>query len=226
LGRQAYKESELAAKGWRPQTDADYTGAERRVEDLSRIEIMNSDYPTESDFAKAIETAAGTAIQELFEQYPDHHFYYLSLITSGEIHPPVLAAWSQEALEDAVKDEADQEDARWGLKWSYADSPFFCFGEEHFVEVKRLFDLRPAPHLQNEEAYAGSSREAESNLRLASMESAIASLDRRGMFGTGKERAKIVVNVEVMPPDATNTERAKRLNPPEAIRTWLEEAAE
>jgi len=35
-----------------------------------------------------------------------------------------------------------------------------------------------------------------------------------------------VVNVEVMPPDATNVERAIRLNPPAALADWLSEAAE
>tara|TARA_R100000988_G_scaffold7577_1_gene4444 strand:- start:373 stop:525 length:153 start_codon:yes stop_codon:yes gene_type:complete len=31
---------------------------------------------------------------------------------------------------------------------------------------------------------------------------------------------------EVMPPDPTNTERARRLNPPAALTRWLEEVAE
>ena len=51
-------------------------------------------------------------------------------------------------------------------------------------------------------------------------------LDRAGVFGTGPKRAGIVVNVECMPPDRTNVERALRLNPPEALEVWLREAAE
>ena len=35
-----------------------------------------------------------------------------------------------------------------------------------------------------------------------------------------------MINVEVVPPDHTNTERAIRLNPPEAITQWLADAAE
>lgn len=58
------------------------------------------------------------------------------------------------------------------------------------------------------------------------MESAIVKLDRKGVFGHGGDRERIVVNVEVMPPDFTNTQRAVRLNPPEAVRTWIDEAAE
>ncbi len=187
---------------------------------------MSFAYPTKTELARAIEAAARKAIDELFAQYPDHRFYYLSLLTTGEVHPPVLVAWSEEALEDAVRDEVDQEDARYWLKWSYADSPFFCFGEAHFEEVKELFEKRPDASLQDDEDYSGSASEAEHNLRLDAMESAIRTLDRRGLFGAGENRSSIVVNVEVMPPDCTNTERAMRLNPPEAIREWLEEAAE
>jgi hypothetical protein len=51
-------------------------------------------------------------------------------------------------------------------------------------------------------------------------------LDGEGLFGRGAARSQIVINVEVAPPDSTNTERAVRLNPPEAVGTWLAEAAE
>ena len=181
---------------------------------------MNTSYPTEVELSCAIESAAGMAINDLFAQHPGH-YYYLSLITTGEAHSPVLAAWSEEALEEAVKNEVDKEDARYGLKWSYADSPFYCFGEDRFTQVNNLFEKRPDIHSLDDNA-----RNAEYELRLRAMESAIAKLDQRGIFGIGEERLKIVVNVEVMPPDYTNTQRAMRLNPPEAIRTWLEEAAE
>jgi len=181
---------------------------------------MSSPFPSESELASAIECAAGKAIKDLFARHPGQ-FYYVSLITTGEAHPPVIAAWSKEALEEAVKDQTDQEDARWGLKWSYADSPFYCFGEEYFEDVRDLFRKRP-----DIRSLGDREREAEYDLRLGAMESAIARLDQQGVFGTGEDRVKIVVNVEVVPPDYTNTQRAMRLNPQEAIRTWLEEAAE
>lgn len=181
---------------------------------------MKPSYPIETDLVNAIEIAARTAIKELFARHPGR-FYYLSLVTTGEAHPPVLAAWSEEALEEAVKGTDDRNDARWGLKWSYADSPFYCFGEHHFEHVNRLFDLRPDIH-----SLDGEERIAEYGLRLRAMEEALLRLDQQGVFGTGGERLKIVINVEVVPPDFTNTQRAKRLNPPEAIRCWLEEAAE
>lgn len=59
----------------------------------------------ETKLSDAIATAAELAIEKLFAQHPGH-YYYLSLITTGEAHPPVLAAWSEEALEEAVKNTA------------------------------------------------------------------------------------------------------------------------
>lgn len=47
-----------------------------------------------------------------------------------------------------------------------------------------------------------------------------------GIFGSGGRRKSMVVLVEIMPPDYTNTERALRLNSREALKEWLEEAAE
>jgi hypothetical protein len=181
---------------------------------------MNSSVPSESVLADAIASATELAAKKLFAQHPGH-YYYLSLITTGEAHAPVLAAWSEEALEEAVRNEADKEDSRWGLKWSYADSPYFCFGEEYFENVNTLFTLRPKLHELNE-----IQSKDEYELRLRAMESAIAMLDRRGIFSQYQDRDSIIVNVEVMPPDFTNTLRAMRLNPPEAIRTWIEEIAE
>ena len=58
------------------------------------------------------------------------------------------------------------------------------------------------------------------------MERAMARVDADGIFGHGAKRDQIVLNVEVMPPDATNVARARRLNPLSAITDWLVEAAE
>ena len=50
--------------------------------------------------------------------------------------------------------------------------------------------------------------------------------DRGRAFIREMNRLGIVINVEVMPPDYTNTERALRLNPRQALDAWLAEAAE
>ena len=176
--------------------------------------------PTSIQLTDAIVTATRTAVSRLFRQHPER-FYYCSLITTGEAHAPYLSAWSEEALEAAAQSDPDPASAREMLKWSYADSPFCCFGQEHFGTVRALFEDRPAMDHRNPEQW-----EAEWQFRVRAMEAAVAQLDREGLFGRGHDRAKIVVNVDVMPPDVTNTERARRLNPPEAISDWLVEAAE
>ncbi len=169
--------------------------------------------PTEFDLESEIVEATRKAVSELFSQHPGL-FYYCALITSGEAHSPYLVAWSEEALAEAITAEENPNEAREELKWSYADSPYCFFGEEHFKGVNDLFSRRPDVS------------QKEYEIRLQAMERAIAKLDKEGLFGTGAARQRIVVNVEVMPPDLTNTERAIRLNSPEAIKEWLKEAAE
>ncbi|RKI38634.1 DUF4303 domain-containing protein [bacterium D16-51] len=171
---------------------------------------------------KKLEEAARKAIKKLLSENKEH-FYYCSLITDGEGHCPVISAWSQEALERILEEEAepdeDMETVRLEYKWSYADSPYYAYGEEFFEEIKELFD-DGMEDLDDEQA------EEEVNLRIEAMERVMAALDQEGLFGIGDDRMKIVINAEIMPPDYGNTERAIRLNPKEALKEWLEEIAE
>lgn len=164
-----------------------------------------------------IEVAAEAAISELFKTH-NESFYYCSLITDGEAHAPILIAWSKESL---AKYENDPIKFQY-LKWSYADSPYFDYGAQYFARVKEMFELRPQLNSQMTEGEWSTEFDA----RLAAMELAMKRLSDKGVFGLGQQRNSIVVNVEVMPPDYENTERALRLNPAEALLDWLREAAE
>ncbi len=104
------------------------------------------------------------------------------------------------------------------LKWNHSESPYFLYGQHHFERVRELFRAMGVP--SNEDM------PGETEVRLAMMEKAMSRLDAEGLFGSGTKRLGIVVNVEVMPPDHTNVERALRLNPREALKEWMEEAAE
>lgn len=172
--------------------------------------------PSEYELCEAIADAMRKTLRKLYAEHPGE-YYYISLVTTGQGHPPVFAAWSKEALQAAVESSIDPVLALEDLEWSYANSPYLGFGEEYFQEVNRLFSKRT-------ELIGLSSKET--NDRLRAMENAVAKLDKEGLFGVGDERLKVVVNAEVMPPDFTNTERAKRLNPAEAISRWLDEVAE
>ena len=173
--------------------------------------------PSEDELVDAVEDAAGRAAMELFEKTQES-FYYVSLITSGEACAPCLVAWSHEALQRVTRGSAR---LTYELKWSYADSPYFDWGHEYFEGVRRLFGLRPQLDFA-----APVQWDLEHELRLRAMEKAMLRLDRRGLFGSGEQRQSVVINVEVMPPDYTNTERALRLNPRGALPEWLETVAE
>ena len=162
----------------------------------------------------AISDAVQRAVERLIRETGES-FYYFTLITTGEAHAPIVSAWSREKL--ALIPEAERQ----MVKWSYADSPYFDYDSEGFDEVRDLFAQRPNMLLLPEHL-----RHLEYEERLSAMESALSEVDESGVFGRGSARNNIVINVEVMPPDHSNTERAMRLNPPDALIEWLEEAAE
>lgn len=166
--------------------------------------------PLKREIVKAVKMAA----EKLFRE-TEESFYYFTLITSGEAHAPIVSAWSKEKLSMVPESE------RQLVKWSYADSPYFDFDSDGFEQVRLLFSQRPDILLLDEPL-----RSSEYDERLAVMEDALSEVDAAGVFGRGVEREQIVINVEVMPPDHSNTERAMRLNPPAALSDWLNEAAE
>ena len=183
---------------------------------------MSRTYPSQKELALAIGKATRIAVRALIREHPES-FYYIALIASGEAHRPYLSAWSREALDRTEIAGSDDEDyERQLLKWSHADSPYCTYGDQFFGGVEELFDARPRM------GYGMTSDECQKewDLRVGAMEMAVSMLDSEGLFGVGSDREKVVVTVEVMPPDYMNTERVKRLNPPEAVAEWLKEAAE
>lgn len=166
-----------------------------------------------------IQEATQKALNQLFHTH-NEKFYYCSLITTGEGLCPIISAWSEEALERVANEVDNVEEAKYYLKWAYEESPYFAYGEEYFRDVNKMF-LERTKNLKTDKE-----REREVRLRINSMERVMHNLDMDGMFGRGKKRLDIVINAEFMPPDYTNTERALRLNPKEALNSWLEEIAE
>lgn len=64
------------------------------------------------------------------------------------------------------------------------------------------------------------------DFRLTAMVEAMSILDKEGLFAHNQLRKNMLINVELMPPDASNTQRALKLNNPENIKDYLQEAAE
>lgn len=166
----------------------------------------------------AITKATRMAFQKLFSN--GEHFYYCALLTTGEGLTPIISAWSWEAL-DRVSQKYSKTYAQ-DVKWSYADSPYYAFGDnEYFGAVKQLFEHRTNIDNLNDEAW-----EKELDFRIMAMVEAMSILDSEGLFAQNQSRKNILINVELMPPDASNTQRALELNNPEDIEDYLQEAAE
>lgn len=157
------------------------------------------------------------AFKELFRN--NEHYYYCVLLTTEEGLTPFISAWSWEALENlSTEHSVEYAQIR---KWSYADSPYYNFGEEYFQPVRILFEQRPTIDELDTEAWY-----KEFDFRLSAMEIAMNKLDNDGLFAINQPRESVYINVELMPPDKSNTKRALRLNKREHILDWIREAAE
>ena len=102
------------------------------------------------------------AVADLLRDHADHHFYYVTLVTTAEGHAPTFSAWSHEALADAPDPV---------VKWSYADSPFHLYSEERFAQVRALVNAR---------GFAESDEELDGRLRV--MEAVMRALRESGAF--------------------------------------------
>ena len=182
---------------------------------------MSHEKPSVEELEAEVLDATRSAALALFREFQKERFYYFALVTTGEAHAPVVTAWSIEALAASAAKYPGDPSAASELKWSCADSPYYDYGEQYFERVRELFaqfePMDPSDAASWSLAYTR---------KLSAMESALARLDQEGLFGTGEARNRIVINVECMPPDQSNRERALRLNPAEALKDWLLEAAE
>ena len=179
---------------------------------------------TEKDNEELIEAlvkAAGAAFLSLKETTKEH-FYFYALIFDEGLHP-YISAWSYEAFEKSIIEQQISDDDKWWWKWDSADSPYAVYGyDEFFGEVSELLDKR-ADGLSVDELY-----DIEWGVRIDSLEEAMKRLDRSGLFGTGKERERVVINVEQAPPDEDGSEysRALRLNPSSVLLSEYLETCE
>lgn len=166
-----------------------------------------------------IKIAVTYSVGELFNKHPNEDFYYISLITSGEAHSPILSAWSYQELRKLSNNDKEEERL---IKWSYADSPYTRYKNTFFQKVEQIFESRDTKNI-NERDFSD-----EFDFRINAMVAAMHQADVNGVFGNGDSRLNLLINVEVMPPDETNVIRAKELNPKNSkiLPIWIEEAGE
>lgn len=167
-----------------------------------------------------ITSATRLAVNDLFRSH-NEDFYFIAIAVTGDCNSPAISAWSFEALAREYAGRKDRLKSILSIKWSYADSPYFPVGEAHFDQVRQQLGARP-----NWMNLSDPEWDIEFEFRINAMEAALRRLDLEGLFGRGAIRDRLLINVEVIPPDHTNTLRAMRLNSSKALNEWLLEAAE
>lgn len=168
-----------------------------------------------NDIIKPLLEATEKSFRLLFKEH-NEHFYYCTLVMI-EVGTPCISALSYETLEKLASASEDYDNEYPQLKWSYADSPYCGFGfDEYFGDVEKIFEQCFNGKIRDDiEAF-----ENEYLRWIASMEEVMKILDSRGLFGMGKERSRLFINAEIMPPEASNFDRAKRLNPLDIYKEW------
>lgn len=165
----------------------------------------------------AIADGARKAFLSLFQN--GEHYYYCTLIFTGDGFGPNLSAFSWEALERVALHYAEQGSAdtikklKSDLQWSWADSPYCSFKEEYFVAARDLVGARRFvdDFSDDETGYEEWAREL--NLRLRACEAALKMLDREEIFSKNQLRNSIIIVAEYPTPSEEAAEIAARLNP-------------
>ena len=168
-----------------------------------------------------IEEATSQAAIDLFNSTNETFYFFVSAQKIIKIHFVSIVGTYEALKKQSIAQNWDAYDIA-DFKWSSIDSPYLEFGSQYFHQVNQAFLDRIDIHsLKTEVEY-----EKEFNFRINVMEEALHRCDMKGIFSLNQARSEIMINVEVLPPDYTNTIRAKKLNPIESIQIWLQEAAE
>jgi hypothetical protein len=157
------------------------------------------------------------------EAHPKDRFYCFAFYTSGEFSFVALTASTDEGL-DRVAQEYKKNprysamsiaDLKTDLKWSPDDSPLHGAAEDVLTALEPLLAGTTAElrRRSDEKSYY----EFAAQLR-ACFANALTRIDAEGVFGSGEERKKVVVNL--LMGDQSYEDRiefAERVNPPESV---------
>ena len=148
-------------------------------------------------------------------KYPKERFYAFALYTTmdGEYFVPSICG--EDGLTKVARQYVKQksfaniDDARAELRWSFADSPYHAQGERYSDGIDDALDRAPIPYDKSERA-----ADKVIKTRLDAAVKALQSLDKRGVFGKGARRKKLVLLIEAGDRDQEwALKLAKRLNP-------------
>ncbi len=176
--------------------------------------------PPAAALKTAITDAARFAFTELRAAHPSETFYTYALYTSNDGDYVTPTANTEEALRRVAGKHTGgpggaEEDFA-GLRWSPCDWEYHLAGQHHFDDAQVLLNARPRPDDFDQ-------AEAEVTARLKIFTEALKALDQEGFFGTGKERAKVVLLIMMGDQDTKLLlDGAKKLNPAGVYKRFAE----
>ncbi|XRQ08715.1 DUF4303 domain-containing protein [Actinomadura welshii] len=168
--------------------------------------------------AACVADAARAAFTEAREKHPDDSFYCFALFTDAFAAYVLPTCMSEGGLAQVAKRYAEEfgnplDEETASLRWAPVDSPHHMLGEQHFDGALELLQSRGDPWQMEDEEL-----DAEMSLRFEACFRALTRLDEEGLFGTGAERERVVVNVlQGDQSDRSILGNARRLNPPAAV---------
>jgi hypothetical protein len=179
------------------------------------------------ELREALEASARRGGEGWNRKHPAERFYAFGLYTTpdGEYFVPTISGEDglTRAARRYVKDKSypTVEQARAGLRWSFADSPYHARGERYAGGVDRAIDARPSPF-----DLPGRAGDREVKARIDAAVEALRSLDARGLFGRGARRKSLVLVVEAGDRDPQwAMALARRLNPADVYRAYATQFA-
>ena len=175
---------------------------------------MTEEARTEA-LSQLIYKCAKEAFLELFKN--KEHYYNCVLLAPAEGYAPILSAWSYEALDREIPKHPEEE--IWLYKWNFADSPYYAFGEEYFKPVQSLLNTYPSIFDMEDEDEI----EREFELRVSAMVQAMQKMDQEGIFSINQPREQVYINIECIPNDNSDVDRALLLNEAKNIQEWLKD---
>lgn len=155
---------------------------------------------------EALKDAIAAAVKAVWAGLGED-LYGLALFTSPSAEFVRVTAFSDAGLEATVARYAEEGSAsgRDALRWSPADSPLHCRGDDAFASVDALIASE----------WAGwEHQDARENACHAALER----LDAEGLFGAGEARARLALMVmQGDQSDRARLDSARRLNPPAVV---------
>lgn len=157
--------------------------------------------------------------------YPNEHFYSFGVDIGACAEYLLITASTEEGLTRAAdtwieERGGDRGQLRVMLRWSTGDSPLQDTKQVFLSRSRSLREAGPDPYEDSPEANAWFELVYDAAVQ------GLADLDREGVFGSGIERARLVLSIWGDQPDEERLDFARGLNPPDVTVRFARELEE